>query len=156
MSAALAEAYLPREAPEVAEARVIFGNIEIDRVGYAVWAHGVQVALTARERRLVVYFAERIGRLVTRGELLSQVWGPTKRNGQFHLNAFLMSVGHHEAAWRLPESDPFANTRLAHFVQLAQTAERGKLDSIFLADSPVLWNKLGRRPGGTLEPQCRG
>jgi hypothetical protein len=29
---------------------------------------------------------------------------------QLHLNAFLMSCGHHEAAWRLPGSDPFANT----------------------------------------------
>jgi FMN-dependent oxidoreductase (nitrilotriacetate monooxygenase family) len=76
----------------------------------------------------------------------------TTRAGQFHLNAFLMSVGHHEAAWRLPESDPFANTSLAHFKKLATVAERGKLDSLFFADSPVLWNKLGRRPGGTLEP----
>lgn len=63
-----------------------------------------------------------------------------------------MSVGHHEASWRLPESNPYANTQLSHFVKLAQIAERGKLDSLFLADSPVLWNKLGRRPGGTLEP----
>jgi FMN-dependent oxidoreductase (nitrilotriacetate monooxygenase family) len=76
----------------------------------------------------------------------------TSRRGQFHLNAFLMSVGHHEAAWRLPESDPYANTSVAHFANLARIAERGKLDSLFLADSPVLWNKLGRRPGGTLEP----
>ncbi|MDF3066172.1 MAG: monooxygenase [Polyangiaceae bacterium] len=76
----------------------------------------------------------------------------TTRSGPFHLNAFLMSVGHHEAAWRLPESDPFANTSLAHFKKLATVAERGKLDSLFFADSPVLWNKLGRRPGGTLEP----
>ena len=29
--------------------------------------------------------------------------GTTK---QLHFNAFLMSCGHHEAAWRLPESDP--------------------------------------------------
>lgn len=74
------------------------------------------------------------------------------RTGKFHLNAFLMSVGHHESSWRLPESDPFANTKLEHFQKLARIAERGKLDSLFLADSPVLWNKLGRRPGGTLEP----
>ncbi|RYZ10071.1 MAG: LLM class flavin-dependent oxidoreductase [Myxococcales bacterium] len=76
----------------------------------------------------------------------------TSRSGQFHLNAFLMSVGHHEAAWRLPESDPLSNTSLSHFKNLATIAERGKLDSLFFADSPVLWNKLGRRPGGTLEP----
>ncbi|MEV4495761.1 LLM class flavin-dependent oxidoreductase [Micromonospora arborensis] len=69
-----------------------------------------------------------------------------------HLNAFLMGVGHHEAAWRLPESDPFAQTDVEHFTRLARIAERGKLDSLFLADSPVLWNSIGRRPAGTLEP----
>jgi FMN-dependent oxidoreductase (nitrilotriacetate monooxygenase family) len=74
------------------------------------------------------------------------------RPGKLHLNAFLMSVGHHEASWRLPESDPFANTSIEHFKNLARIAERGKLDSLFLADSPVLWNNVGRRPAGTLEP----
>ncbi|WP_201770581.1 LLM class flavin-dependent oxidoreductase [Sorangium cellulosum] len=76
----------------------------------------------------------------------------THRPGRLHLNAFLMSVGHHEASWRLPESDPFANTNIEHFRNLARIAERGKLDSLFLADSPVLWNNVGRRPAGTLEP----
>jgi FMN-dependent oxidoreductase (nitrilotriacetate monooxygenase family) len=74
---------------------------------------------------------------------------PTRK---LHLNAFLMSVGHHEAAWRLPESNPFANTDVAHYKRLARIAERGKLDSLFLADSPVLWNSIGHRPGGQLEP----
>jgi FMN-dependent oxidoreductase (nitrilotriacetate monooxygenase family) len=71
---------------------------------------------------------------------------------QLHLNAFLMTVGHHEAAWRLPESDPFAHVDVRHYVRLARIAERGKLDSLFLADSPVLWNSIGRRPAGGLEP----
>jgi FMN-dependent oxidoreductase (nitrilotriacetate monooxygenase family) len=71
---------------------------------------------------------------------------------QLHLNAFLMTVGHHEAAWRLPESDPFAHVNVAHYQELARIAERGKLDSLFLADSPVLWNSIGRRPAGGLEP----
>ncbi len=69
-----------------------------------------------------------------------------------HLNAFLMSTGHHEASWRLPESDPNANTKVAHYQQLARIAERGKLDSIFFADSPVLFGEVGRRPAGKLEP----
>lgn len=69
-----------------------------------------------------------------------------------HLNAFLMSTGHHEASWRLPESDPHANTDIRHFQRLARIAERGKLDSIFFADSPVLWGDVGRRPSGSLEP----
>ena len=42
---------------------------------------------------------------------------------QLHFNAFLMSSGHHEAAWRLPESNPFANTDLAHWRELARIAE---------------------------------
>ncbi|GIF14521.1 LLM class flavin-dependent oxidoreductase [Actinoplanes teichomyceticus] len=71
---------------------------------------------------------------------------------QLHLNAFLMTVGHHEAAWRLPESDPFAHLDLQHYVRLARIAERGRLDSLFLADTPALWNSIGRRPSGGLEP----
>ncbi|MET7767984.1 LLM class flavin-dependent oxidoreductase [Nocardia sp. NPDC005366] len=75
------------------------------------------------------------------------------QNGrQLHLNAFLMTVGHHEAAWRLPESDPHAHVDIDYFVELARTAERGKLDSIFFADSPSLMGDPGRRPGGKLEP----
>jgi FMN-dependent oxidoreductase (nitrilotriacetate monooxygenase family) len=78
--------------------------------------------------------------------------GTHRRPGRLHLNAFLMGVGHHEAAWRLPEADPFAHVDVAHFQNLARIAERGKLDSLFLADGPVLWNDLGRRPAGALEP----
>ena len=71
---------------------------------------------------------------------------------QLHFNAFLMGCGHHEAAWRLPESDPFANLDLGHWTNLAQTCERGGFDSVFLADSPALWGNAKHRPGGALEP----
>lgn len=69
-----------------------------------------------------------------------------------HLNAFLMSTGHHEASWRLPESNPLAHVDIEHYIRLAQTAERGLFDSIFFADSPVLQGDPGRRPVGKLEP----
>ena len=71
---------------------------------------------------------------------------------RLHLNAFLMSTGHHEASWRLPESDPYAHVDLRHYTRLARTAERGTFDSLFLADSPQLWGDLGQRPAGALEP----
>jgi FMN-dependent oxidoreductase (nitrilotriacetate monooxygenase family) len=71
---------------------------------------------------------------------------------QLHLNAFLMSSGHHEAAWRLPESDPRADFDVSHWVALAQLAERGKLDSLFLADGPSLLHSGEFRPAGQLEP----
>ncbi|PPJ32590.1 LLM class flavin-dependent oxidoreductase [Nocardia nova] len=69
-----------------------------------------------------------------------------------HLNAFLMSTGHHEASWRLPESDPLAHLNIEHYIRLAEIAERGLFDSIFFADSPVLQGDPGRRPAGKLEP----
>jgi FMN-dependent oxidoreductase (nitrilotriacetate monooxygenase family) len=73
-------------------------------------------------------------------------------NRRLHLNAFIMDSGHHEAAWRLPESDPRATLDVRHFQNLARIAERGKLDSLFLADSPSLWGSVGRRPAAVLEP----
>ena len=69
---------------------------------------------------------------------------PTAR--QLHLNAFLMAPGHHDAAWRHPASQPHRVTDVTYFQQLAQTAERGKFDSIFFADGLALW---GGRPAAT-------
>ncbi|TFC25101.1 LLM class flavin-dependent oxidoreductase [Cryobacterium sp. TMT1-3] len=79
---------------------------------------------------------------------------PTRQHAtrQLHLNAFLMSTGHHEASWRLPESNGLAGTDVAHFQRLARIAEAGRFDSIFFADSPVLGGDVGRRPSATLEP----
>ncbi|MEU7425008.1 LLM class flavin-dependent oxidoreductase [Streptomyces sp. NPDC040750] len=76
----------------------------------------------------------------------------TPRLRRLHLNAFLMNTGHHEASWRLPESDPYAHVDLAHYVALARIAERGTFDSLFLADGPQLWSNLAQRPAGALEP----
>ena len=71
---------------------------------------------------------------------------------ELHLNAFLMEAGHHEAAWRLPQSNPRADFDLAHWIQLAQLAEDAKFDSLFLADGPALTGSGEFRPPGQLEP----
>ena len=77
----------------------------------------------------------------------------TEKTGKkLHLNAFLMDTGHHEASWRLPESDPYAIWDIEYYKRIARIAERGKLDSIFFADSPVQGNDPSRRPPGKLEP----
>jgi N-acetyl-S-(2-succino)cysteine monooxygenase len=69
-----------------------------------------------------------------------------------HLNAFLHDIGHHEAAWRLPESNPFDTVNVEHYIKLARLAEAGKFDSIFFADSPSLQNDPRYRPIGILDP----
>ncbi|GHH44581.1 LLM class flavin-dependent oxidoreductase [Lentzea cavernae] len=69
-----------------------------------------------------------------------------------HLNLFLHDTGHHEASWRLPESEPLAHIDIAYHQRIARIAEEAKFDSVFLADSPVLWGKPSRRPSGKIEP----
>lgn len=57
----------------------------------------------------------------------------TTKKKQLRLGAFLHPTGHHIAAWRHPNAQ--ANPLdFQHYKQLAQTAERGKFDMIFLAD----------------------
>ncbi|NUR89182.1 MAG: LLM class flavin-dependent oxidoreductase [Nonomuraea sp.] len=69
-----------------------------------------------------------------------------------HLNAFLMGVGHHEAAWRHPLTDPARVTDIRHYQELARIAERGKLDSVFLADGLALQGDVRHNALGGLEP----
>ncbi|MGW2403237.1 LLM class flavin-dependent oxidoreductase [Streptomyces sp. NPDC001739] len=71
---------------------------------------------------------------------------------RLHLNAFLMNAGHHDAAWRHPRTQPERVTDLRYFQQLAQTAERGRLDSIFFADGLALWGKVRHNALGGFEP----
>jgi alkanesulfonate monooxygenase len=51
------------------------------------------------------------------------------------LGLFFEGVGHHIAAWRAPDVDPFARQQFAHYAEIARTAERGKFDLLFTADT---------------------
>lgn len=53
---------------------------------------------------------------------------------QLRLGAFLYPTGHHIAGWRHPDAQADAGSNFAHYVELAQLAERGKFDLIFMAD----------------------
>jgi FMN-dependent oxidoreductase (nitrilotriacetate monooxygenase family) len=74
----------------------------------------------------------------------------TKR--QLSLNAFLHDTGHHEAAWRHPDSSAERVNDVAWYTRQAQLAEEGKLDAIFFADGPGLFSKTPHRAVGQLEP----
>ncbi|OBG72682.1 MULTISPECIES: NtaA/DmoA family FMN-dependent monooxygenase [unclassified Mycobacterium] len=54
---------------------------------------------------------------------------------QLHFNAFVWPNGYHEAAWRLTDGDVRDVLGLPYYAEVARTAERGLLDSIFLADN---------------------
>jgi FMN-dependent oxidoreductase (nitrilotriacetate monooxygenase family) len=69
-----------------------------------------------------------------------------------HLNLFINSRGHHEASWRHPDSSPLALTDIAYYRDLAQRAEAGLFDSIFLADTLALGEMIESSASNWLEP----
>lgn len=70
---------------------------------------------------------------------------------QLHLGLFNQPLGRHVAAWRRPE---FTGNPLDidYVTQLARTAERGKFDFFFLADSLVGPTPGATQRAGNLEP----
>jgi len=54
---------------------------------------------------------------------------------QLHFNAFIWPGGYHESAWRLVPDDPRAVLGLGYYQEVARIAERGLLDSLFIADN---------------------
>jgi FMN-dependent oxidoreductase (nitrilotriacetate monooxygenase family) len=52
-----------------------------------------------------------------------------------HFNAFIWPNGYHESAWRVVDDDIDAVLRLPYYAEIARIAERGLMDSIFLADN---------------------
>ncbi|MPZ55159.1 MAG: NtaA/DmoA family FMN-dependent monooxygenase [Rhizobiales bacterium] len=58
-----------------------------------------------------------------------------KPGEKLRLGAFFNPTGHHVASWRHPQSQADAGINFEHYVELAQTAERAKMDMVFLADN---------------------
>jgi FMN-dependent oxidoreductase (nitrilotriacetate monooxygenase family) len=69
-----------------------------------------------------------------------------------HLNLFVQSRGHHEAAWRHPKSSRLPLTDIRYSVDMALKAEAGLFDSVFFADVLGLWNDVQTTPFNWLEP----
>src|SRR5579862_4118574 len=76
---------------------------------------------------------------------------PSRR--YLNLNVYLRNSGYHEAAWLVSPADPARVLDPRHYIDLARTAERGILDSIFLPDSPgVAEFRSEFLPGAGLDP----
>ena len=67
---------LGRRGPAIQEAKteICVGDLEIDLAGQRVHRDGIDIELTLREFRILVFLAENLGRVVTRSMLLERVW----------------------------------------------------------------------------------
>ncbi len=57
---------------------------------------------------------------------------------QMKLGLFLWATGHHIAAWRHPKAHVTAGIDIAHYIELARTAEAAKFDMVFCEDAAGL------------------
>ena len=63
------------QKPEVTEVEREFGELRIDSDSHEVFVNDEEVSLTALEFRLLKQLVDRRGRVQTRDQLLSDVWG---------------------------------------------------------------------------------
>src|SRR5690606_33604522 len=69
---------------------------------------------------------------------------------KMHLALFAQGVGVAQSVWRSPRTSPERMHGLAHWAEVAATAERGRFDAIFVADalnlSPAIATDATDRP----------
>lgn len=71
---------------------------------------------------------------------------------QLHLNVNILTAGFFNSAWRATPHGADAFINADHYVRVAEAAERGTLDAIFLADVPAITERPAYRPFYALEP----
>lgn len=71
---------------------------------------------------------------------------------EIHLNLFIHSRGHHEAAWRSTDASPLPLTDVRYYIACAQMAEAAHFDSIFLADILAVPDDVDHAARCWLEP----
>lgn len=72
--------------------------------------------------------------------------------GPMQLNAVVYGLGSHEAAWRMPESDPHAVTKLPFWIDVAQRAEAAGFDALFLGDVLALQAGADKHLSDAMDP----
>ncbi|MEJ7730389.1 MAG: response regulator [Polyangiaceae bacterium] len=82
---------------EAQEERVQFGVLRFDRAAHRAWVEAAEVALTAREFKLLTTFYDRRGRVLSRDTVLDDVWGTdtdvTERNVDTHVKRLREKLG---------------------------------------------------------------
>ena len=71
---------------------------------------------------------------------------------QLHLNLFVYPGGHHEAAWRHPDTPLDRILDIGFYQELARRAEAAAFDAVFLADGPSLAANVRYASRFRLEP----
>ena len=107
-------ALLRRAAPERIAEVLSVGDIELDRAAHRVLRGKREVRLGPTEFRLLEYFMQSPGRVLSRGQILDGVWG---RNAYVDERTVDVHIGRlRKALVRAKESDPIRTVRGAGYM----------------------------------------
>ena len=82
-----------RYGPRRKEQReLVIGDLRIDAVKHRVFVNDVEVELTPTEFRLLHMLACEPGQVVTHGELLREIWGPTRADDVQYLRVYVKQL----------------------------------------------------------------
>ena len=85
-------AMLRRNAPAGDQPTVEFGDTCVDLAATRVTVRGEEVRLTPTEWRLLELLVRNPGRLISRRQILEQVWGPGYENAQGNLRLYIAQL----------------------------------------------------------------
>jgi two-component system KDP operon response regulator KdpE len=80
------------EAPGAPEGQIACGDLVIDRGRRRVIRRGEEIRLTPKEFELLVFFAQRPGRVLTHRAILKAIWGPHAVDQPEHLRVLVGSL----------------------------------------------------------------
>lgn len=70
------------------------GHLRIDLAGREVWLDGIQVTLSRKEYALLALLAGQPGRLITQGQILKALWGPSHAQDAHYLRILVSKLRH--------------------------------------------------------------
>ena len=108
------KALLRRAAPDLVADLLSYEDIKLDRAAHRVTRAGRELRLGPTEYRLILYFLENRGRVLTRQQLIDGVWG---RDGEIDERTVDVHVGRlRKTMIRGSEADPIRTVRGGGYV----------------------------------------
>jgi two-component system, OmpR family, phosphate regulon response regulator PhoB len=103
------KALLRRASPDLIADTLSFDDIVLDRIAHRVTRGGRELRLGPTEYKLILYFLENKGRVLTRQQLIDGVWG---RDGDVDERTIDVHIGRlRKAILRDDETDPIRTVR---------------------------------------------
>jgi DNA-binding response OmpR family regulator len=135
----MSQSIVQQQPAEPAPRRFQIDDLVVDLDGYEVTHRGIRIPFTHREFELLAFFAQHRGRVFTRRELISRVWGGraliSSRTVDIHVYRLRMKLG--------PPFDQLIQTvTRVGYKLMAEAPPRPVLEAV-TAPLAISWSQAG-------------